>query len=991
MHLPEPMGYGYSPYALPTMLAGVGLLVLGVVLLVRERHNRLGRLYLGMALPVCASLFAKTGLLLAVDEGVASYWARAVLLASVLIPPAVLHCHAALNAISQKRNKLITLSWALSAVFSLDILVGGVFYAGLHRYSWGFYPRLGWLSAVYLLLVGGIAIQVARDYVELRQHARTQSEGRRSKSLLLAFAIGMLACLDFLPMVGVRSYPVGFLPVLFFLALVAWMVVKQRLVDFSPEFAATEILNTVPDAVLVCDRDGRIKLTNAKVTSFFGYLEDNLINQPLEILADPAGEAVQVLQQLPDKLRGTKTELDLTARDGRKIAVALSSAPLVSRGRTIVGLVVVAQDRRQQKRANDILERAHEQLEKRIEARTTELIQANQQLQKEIAEREKVERALRESEERYALAVRGANDGLWDWDLAKDKIYFSPRWKSMLSLPTHMIGNNPEEWFCRVHPEDLDQLKLDLRAHIEGITTHFESEHRLRHQDGSYRWMLTRGLAVRGVGGEAYRMAGSQSDITDRKQAEEQLVSEALEDALTGLPNRALLMDRLERAICRIQRYHERHFAVLFMDLDRFKLVNDSLGHLVGDELLVNLARRLKSCMRSMDTVARLGGDEFVVLLEEFESNEQVIQVANRIQQELQKPFQLKGHEIFISASIGIVFSDTGCTRPEDFLRDADIAMYHAKALGRARFAIFDTGMRERAAAALQIENELRRALNKGEIEVSYQPIISLADGRLGALEALVRWRHPQRGLLKPHEFLGVAEDSGLIVPLTRAVLRQACAQLRTWHTQFPALGDLKVSVNMPSRQFNHRNFIPMIKQILKESGLPGDALILEITESAILEDIEGANRLLDQLQGIGIRVQMDDFGTGYSSLNHLHRFPITAIKIDRSFISAEALAPQKAQVVQAILSMARSLGIEAIAEGIETREQLSKLKEFGCSSGQGYYFSEPLIAAETTSYLAAYLEDPACPACLKAEAAALRPTRALTRPETKPAPTLPG
>jgi diguanylate cyclase (GGDEF)-like protein/PAS domain S-box-containing protein len=615
--------------------------------------------------------------------------------------------------------------------------------------------------------------------------------------------------------------------------------------------------------------------------------------------------------------------------------------------------------------AEAALQRAKDELEIIVAERTCELRTTNQLLRKEIIERQQIEAALRVSQERYALAVNGAQDGLWDWNLKTNEVYFSSRWQSILGSEKQFC-NRPEAWFDLVHPEEIERFKVDILSHIEGMTPHFESEYRMLHQDGTYRWMLSRGLAVRNPEGKAYRIAGCQTDITERKLAEAQLLHNAFHDALTGLPNRALFTDRLGHTVERAKRQEESIFAVLFIDLDRFKVINDSLGHLSGDQLLVTVAKRLEDCLRSGDTLSRLGGDEFTILLEDIKDITEATDVAERIQASLSLPFSLGVHEVFITASIGIVLSSTGYEQLEDLLRDADTAMYRAKAQGKACYQVFDKTMHLKAVTLLQLENDLRRAVqalatlpsySKGyrylemseemteEFRVYYQPIVSLASGKITGFEALVRWQHPNRGLLPPAEFIAIAEETGLIASLGYWILRSACYQMRAWQERFPTIPPLSISVNLSSKQFLQPNLIGQIAQILQETNLNASSLKLEITESAIMEDAETAAAMLLQLRSMGIQIYIDDFGTGYSSLSYLQRFPVNVLKIDRSFTSRMGVNGEDSEIIQTIVMLANKLGIDVVAEGVETAEQLAQLREICCpqAQAQGYFFSRPL------------------------------------------------
>jgi len=580
-------------------------------------------------------------------------------------------------------------------------------------------------------------------------------------------------------------------------------------------------------------------------------------------------------------------------------------------------------------------------------------------------ERKRIEEELRVSEERYSLAVTGANDGVWDWDLQSESVYFSDRWKQMLGLAVDDIGDNVEVWFSRVHPSDLPGLKQELDDHLAGRTEHFEHEHRMLENSGGYRWVLARGLAVSDGSGKLIRMAGSLTDIHDRKMNEEQLLHDAMHDGLTHLPNSALFQDRLQVAISQAQRRSNYLFAVLFFDLDRFKVINDSLGHSVGDRLLVAISRRLLSFLRPGDTVARLGGDEFAILTNDIDKPSDATRIAERVQEEFSQPFDLGGHEVFTGASIGIALSTSGYSSPQEVLRDADIAMYRAKSRGGSHHAVFDEPMHAHAVKLLQLETDLRRAVEGREFVTHYQPIVDLANGRINGFEALVRWHHPERGLVYPNEFLQVAEETGMIVPLGWLVIHQACAQMSTW-CRSAAGRDMALSVNLSPRQFAQPDLIERLLETLKDTGMDPSQLRLEIVESLIMDNAEGAIAKLRSLRDLGLQLHLDDFGTGYSSLSYLHKLPTHTVKIDRSFVNGMQLGEGQDEIIETIVSLARGLGMHVAAEGLETSAQFTRLRELECEYGQGYYFSKPLDWREAGSLIA---QDPCWePAAVQSE-----------------------
>jgi diguanylate cyclase (GGDEF)-like protein/PAS domain S-box-containing protein len=561
-------------------------------------------------------------------------------------------------------------------------------------------------------------------------------------------------------------------------------------------------------------------------------------------------------------------------------------------------------------------------------------------------------RRLAESEERHALAIQGANDGLWDWDVRADRLYFSPRWKAMLGYAEEDVGDAPGEWLGRVHPDDRASLSQALDAHLAGASRHFEHEHRVQHRDGDYRWMLARGIAVRDATGRATRVVGSQTDVTDRKAAEQRLQHDALHDPLTGLPNRVLFTDRLDQAIRRARRSEEEACAaVLFLDLDRFKVVNDSLGHHIGDRLLLAVAQRLEAALRPTDTVARLGGDEFTVLLTDVIDARGAILVAERVKQALRAPFELGGRELFVDASIGIALAGADAS-PADVLRDADVAMYRAKGDGRGRHAVFDAAMHAQVMRRLDLETALRHAVESGAIEVAYQPIVQTATGRIAGFEALARWPDGSGGFHDPADFLPVAEETGLIVPLGAAVLHAACRQLAAWRA-LPGGAGLTMSVNVAQRQLAEPSFPDELANALDDAALDPAALRLEVREPELSRDPDALRRLLAQLLTThGVRSHIDDFGTAASSLRLLHRFPGDAVKIHRALIMGMGRDSGSFEIVKALVSLAHNLGLEVIAAGVETGEQLDYLKVLGCEFAQGFAICAPLAPGDAPALL---------------------------------------
>lgn len=563
-------------------------------------------------------------------------------------------------------------------------------------------------------------------------------------------------------------------------------------------------------------------------------------------------------------------------------------------------------------------------------------------------EQERVSKALMESEEHFRNA----------FDHAAGMALISPigHWLQVNNSLCQMLGFSENDLLQKnfqelTHPDDLPDDLVHIYRVLEGKTRIDQREKRYLHSSGNPIWVLQSASLVNNSKGQAQHLILQIQDITERKEAEARVQHAAYHDTLTGLPNRALFSDRLSLAIARSQRRNHQ-FAVLFLDLDRFKVVNDSLGHTLGDQLLVEVSRRVERCLRKVDTVARLGGDEFAVLLDGITGPQDAIHIAERILESISNSCDLNGHEVVTSVSIGIAFSHTGYNSPGDILRDADTAMYRAKSNGKARYEIFDSAMHLYAVEMLTLERELRHAIDQGSIEVYYQPIVSLKDQRLTSFEALARWRHSQRGFIAPTNFIPIAEETGMIVPLGFHILRTACTQIREWQKTHPEHAELGISVNLSGKQFAHQDLAGETKRILEESDLDPRCLRLEITESVIMDRADNATEILLALKKLGVQLSIDDFGTGYSSLSYLHQFPFDLLKIDQSFVSRMCLDKDSRGIAETILILSQKLNKKVVAEGIENSEQLAELKALGCEFGQGFYFSRPVHALKAERLL---------------------------------------
>lgn len=578
----------------------------------------------------------------------------------------------------------------------------------------------------------------------------------------------------------------------------------------------------------------------------------------------------------------------------------------------------------------------------------------------DITKRKLAEEALRRSEQKLSLHVQHTPLAVIEWNLAGEVTEWNPAAEGIFGYTrAEALGSHA---FELIVPESARASMQTIWADLLAQTGGERSTNENRTKSGQIITCEWYNTALIDETGNVIGVASSALDISKRVEVERRLLYEASHDSLTGLPNRALFVDRLMQSIRRAKRHPSYCFAVLFLDLDRFKIVNDSLGHMIGDQLLVEISERLERCLRSGDTiaridedytVARLGGDEFTILLDDLHDARDALRIAERIQTELTEPFLLDGNEVFTTASIGIALSDPRYEQPEDLLRDADIAMYRAKAHGKAQHVVFDAAMHATAMSILQVETDLRRAVERKEFVVHYQPVVKLDTGALMGFEALLRWKHPERGIIAPTDFIPIAEETGLIVPIGEWILREACQQLRQWRAELPADHPLSVSVNLSSRQLKQPDLVQVIDRILKETGVEPCHIRLEITESVVMENAKSTVAMLDQVRRLGVQLGIDDFGTGYSSLSYLHRFPIDLLKIDRSFVMRIGQERENLEIVRTIVTLAHNLGMEITAEGVETLEHSHQLRDLECEYAQGFLFSKPLCPPEAGALVA--------------------------------------
>ncbi len=665
-----------------------------------------------------------------------------------------------------------------------------------------------------------------------------------------------------------------------------------------------DLFENANDLIYTHDLQGNFTSLNRTGERITGYTRDEALTMNLaEVVAPESISAARQMtaRKLSDNV-ATTYEITIIAKDGRRVLLELSTRLIFKNGSPI-GVQGIGRD---------------------------------------VTERQRASVAIQQSEQRYRQLGEGISHQVWTAEPDGRLDYVNSRTLEYFDRTIDSVIG--EGWQTVVHPNDLEECVKRWRQSI-ATGDYYESDFRLRRHDGTYRWFRARANAGLDTDGRIIKWYGTNTDIDEQRQSEAKLNYYAKHDPLTDLPNRIEFMNHLRAAIDRVTLHPAARFAVLFLDLDRFKVINDSLGHLVGDKLLKAIAERLKMHVRPGDVVARLGGDEFTILLNRTGGVSAVEQVADRLQLSLSKPFEIDGYEVFTSASIGIIVSDHIMRQPEDFLRDADAAMYRAKESGKARYAIFSSEMHVQNINLLKLENDLRHAMQSDQFEVYYQPIVDLTTASTTEFEALIRWQHPELGLVQPDDFISIAEETGLIVQIGDWIIEKACRQLHAWQKE--TAEQLSMSVNLSAKQLLHPSLPSKISKILSDMDLMPGQLTLEVTESTVMEHKDRSLHIFNELTELGVSFSSDDFGTGFSSLSYLQTFPFERLKIDRSFIERINDDDRSAAIVKTILMFGETLGIEVVAEGIETEAQLERLTEFGCKFGQGYLFSKPVDARE--------------------------------------------
>ena len=898
----EILNHGLSPLAIPTAITSLLILLFGGSV-VRLRSSRATLAFFAMTTAASVWLIAFTLMYSTRDPLKALWWARAAYLGVPMIAAGIYHFSVEMLRIYEQRKFAVWAAWSLAGFFTAVATATDLLVPRVQLFWWGFYPRYRPAAAIpFLAFFFGYLIAALLELAHAYPNARG-IERKQIRMLMFAFGVAYLGCVDYLPKFGIVVYPFGYVPILGFVLIVALTFQRYKLVALTPSIASQEIISTMADALFVCDADGRIQFANRAAETILGYGGNELVGRTIDdLMDDPEGDASTMNMRSSNVLNKERT---FAAKNGEHVEMMLSIAPVMQHGES-AGAVLIGRDVRERKENE-------RQVRKAVEA-------------------------LRDSELRYRLLFEQNAAGVCVTKLDGEIVDCNTTFCSMLGYErAELIGNK----IALLHERPAERVEIERQLQESKTLNSVETE--LRRKSGGSFFVLEN-LTLAGD-----RIHMTVADISDRKRAEEQIEFHAYHDVLTHLPNRKLFTDRLSQNLTHARR-SGKSLAVMFVDLDHFKAINDTLGHTAGDELLLEMARRLKDCVRADDTVARLGGDEFTIVLSELRHPEDAITVADKIITAVQKPLLIAGMPIDVSASIGIALYPVDGNDPESLLRNADSAMYRAKEAGRNTYQLCTDEMKGRAVERLSLETKLRRAIQEQQLVLHFQPQLNLTDGVVIGAEALLRWNDPERGLVYPGSFIPVAEESRLILPIGEWVLRTACTQMRAWRDSGLELP--RVSVNLSARQFQQQDLVDSVRRVLEDTGLEAKRLEVEITETTAMANAEDTVETLHALRELGVSISIDDFGTGYSSLNYLKRFPLTCVKIDGSFVRDLTRNEGDAAIVSAVIAIARSLKLRVIAEGVETEEQVTFLRRRRCDAAQGYYFSRPVPAEALAEFV---------------------------------------